>query len=170
MSLGFNANRKRQTTNLPGSIGAATIYVRRPPPRPLLRPREITKTLASAARDAPRDLAPASREVAVSREVAASREVGTSAPVPQEDEDHSSHWVYATAVKDVMDVEDETRVVCAAGKRALLVYPMTTDPDTGRVRMRCKAVHPVTGQLSYATVLVYDPDTEERPLVDFALC
>ena len=46
----------------------------------------------------------------------------------------------------------------SSAERVLLIYPMKVDDTTGRVGMRMKRVHPVTGQLSYRWATVYDPE------------
>ena len=79
-----------------------------------------------------------------------------------------THWTYATAARPLVD-EDTGEDVAPEGARLLLVYPMESDPETGRVRMRCKVAHPVTGQLSYHWVCVCDPERAERGVTDFSM-
>ena len=51
----------------------------------------------------------------------------------------------------------------------MLVYPMETHPDTGVVSMKKKSVHPITGQLAFEWIEVYDPNTDTRFAGDFSL-
>lgn len=70
----------------------------------------------------------------------------------------------------MVDEMDTDSVVARTGERVMLVYPMRSDSNTGRVTMRAKTVDAVTGQLSYTWVLVYDPESGTRAVTDFALC
>ena len=55
-------------------------------------------------------------------------------------------WVYGTVAHELRECETDA-AIAAPGERVLLVYPMRTDDATGRVDMRVKTAHPVTGQL-----------------------
>ena len=104
--------------------------------------------------------------------------VSTKDPTPSvkrgqhddDDDDASQQWVFAKVTgHDMVDEMDAERVVARQGERVMLVYPMRSDPNTGRVTMRAKTVDAVTGQLSYAWVLVYDPEAGSRAVTDFSL-
>lgn len=146
MSLGFNPNRKHRGTTLPGAVGGTTF---------------IMRPTTSAAPPRPR----------VEEKVKERRErVTEHVIVPKITfEEDSQHWVYATAVRALLDRDSVETTLCREGDRVMLVYPMESDPVNGRVYMRLKRVDSVTGQLSYRWTLMYDPDTEERPVTDFAL-
>lgn len=92
-----------------------------------------------------------------------------SAPVEEESALYAEmQWVYGLAVVDLTDADGTVHT--PAGERALFVYPMKRDADTGRVSMRQKRVHPRTAQLSMEWVVVHDPDgTPAHRVVDFAL-
>ena len=90
---------------------------------------------------------------------------------PKRDEEaarlvHEAHeaaqWVYADAAVALEDLDTEEEVA-PAGARVLLVYPMQTDANSGLVRMRLKAAHPITGQLRHHWVAVYDPERADAP-------
>ena len=142
MSLGFNQNRKPRVRPLPGTIHGVVRV-----------PRSQDVTLAPPVRKR-------SPPVTVPRAPAP-----VEAPPPPVQDD--VHTVYATASCDVVDV-DGTRVA-NAGERLVLVYPMAADANDGMVTMRQKTVHPVTGQLEYRWIRVYDPNTETRFVTNFSL-
>ena len=77
------------------------------------------------------------------------------------------HWVYGTARQQIVSDADES-VVANTGDRVLLVYPMKDSPVKGTVSMRVKTAHPVTAQLAYTWVTVYDSNTDERFFCDFS--
>ena len=77
------------------------------------------------------------------------------------------HVVYASVTDaGLMTSDGET---LESAPRIVLVYPMASEGDDGVVTMRMKRVHPVTGQLSYTWIRVYDPNTETRYVTDFSL-
>ena len=143
MSLGFNPNRKHRSSTLPGAIAAMGVL-------PRTRPAAVRRTSPVKL------VVPAPVPVPVP--------VPVAAPPPLE----TSHWVYATAVVPLID-RLTSEALCEAGARVLLVYPMESDAETGRVRMRLKHAHPRTGQLAQAWVDVYDPDADVRTVTDFAM-
>ena len=149
MSLGYNQLRPQRTTTLPGGTGAAVVYRRSKQSSPKSRsPRLDVPLLAPAA-------------------LPSSRPLATLPPAPAPPASEQPHWVYATAAQALAD-EDTGDEVAAQGERVLLVYPMEGDDATGRVKMRLKRAHPVTGQLSYAWVCVCDPEQSTRPVVAFS--
>ena len=151
MSLGFNSLRKPRVTNLPGAVGANIIVQRRasPPRKPRIPFAEPPPIKPKETRAVPR----------VPPQLAAPRKEDS----PLDD----AHWTYATARAPLCN--DEGEQVVDEESRVLLVYPMNADPETGRVRMRLKSAHAVTGQLSYTWVCVYDPDVAKYLVTDFSL-
>lgn len=155
MSLGFNPNRKHRATTLPGGVNSALM----PPPPP-------RRTSLARRRSPSGSLAPSVPPVTLAS-------VSKPAPQPmlakkEEEDDDESHWVYATVDTSLRSLEDDS-VVASTGQRVLLVYPMADRENDGVVSMRLKAVHPVTGQLSYTWVAVYDSNTKLRSVSNFAL-
>lgn len=97
--------------------------------------------------------------------------VPSSGPVvaPNSETPHGSHFVYATCKCDLVDQGNPTgEVVAKKGERVQLVYPMEYGDDDSSVRMCLKRCHPITGQLSYHCVVVYD-DVAGHSMSDFAL-
>lgn len=80
----------------------------------------------------------------------------------------ASQWIFGTVSSAQLLDEDTGACVAKTGDRILLVYPMRSDETTGRVTMRMKRVDPHTGALSYARVLVYDPDADESAVAHFS--
>ncbi len=78
------------------------------------------------------------------------------------------HTVYATVAVPLVNEADGT-VVASAGDRVVLVYPMSSDAEDGRITMNLKSVNPNTAKLSYTAVTVYDPNTEIRYVTKFSL-
>ena len=68
-------------------------------------------------------------------------------------------WVYATARAPLVDTETGERVA-EEGSRILLVYPMQSDADTGRVTMRLKRIDAATGGISLHPIVIYSGDDE----------
>lgn len=174
MSLGFNVNRKIRTTNLPGAVGASV---------PMSRASSVPLPSRTVSTSLPSSVA-ARRVAALAERLQAKRRLSpTSDDAPRKPPPSSSspspppppplrsseeHWVFGTASSPLLD-RDTSEEVASEGERVLLVYPMESDERTGRVHMRLKRAHPVTGQLSYAWVGVYDPDTDVRSVRDFAV-
>lgn len=155
MTLGFNINRRQPRTNLPGVVGSSVVSVERlvvrARPSPSLEKKRRPKPTAAAPATLPALATAVSTAVSPALPPAASDVV---AAAPQ--------WVYATALRDLCDVDDGA-VVCARDERCMLVYPMeASKDDSGTVRMRLKRAHPVTGQLAHHWVPVYDPNHDER--------
>ena len=149
MSLGFNTNRKRTASSLPGSVGATTFAVRQL--RRSSRPTQLPTPLLVR----PVDPRPAA--------VILNTAVPENENVAQE-----HHSVFGTASVDLVSRDGDRTTVVSAGSRAMFVYPMTANSDEC-VSMRVKSVNPITGQLSYDWVCVYDPSTDERYVTDFSL-
>jgi len=76
------------------------------------------------------------------------------------------HQVYATACKDLHDVDTHAKVA-SKGDRILLCYPMLPQGNDS-VHMRMKTVHPVTCALSYHWVQVYDGERTENTVRSFS--
>lgn len=51
----------------------------------------------------------------------------------------------------------------------MLVYPMDGETSDGKVRMRLKTAHAITGQLTYRWVVVHDPEKDHRILHHFSV-
>ena len=152
MSLGYNSLPPRRTSTLPGSVGANAVY---------RRPRVARAKVASPPVRSPVAPPPVTRP--------APPPPPLPAPSPPTAlDDGAPHWIYATAAHALVD-EDTGDEVAAAGARLLLVYPMESDAETGRVRMRLKTADPVTGQLAYAWVCVCDPEAGVRGVTEFAM-
>lgn len=83
-------------------------------------------------------------------------------------DDLSSQWVYATALEALQDA-DTGDEVAATGSRVMLVYPMDGETSDGKVRMRLKTAHAITGQLTYRWVVVHDPEKDHRILHHFSV-
>ena len=97
--------------------------------------------------------------------------VGTTAAAAPDPEAvyHQLQFVYATCACECVDLETQDPIA-AKGDRVMLVYPQRSDPDTGRIDMKLKRAHPVTGQLSFSWVTVYDPMIDEaHRMRDFSL-
>ena len=156
MSLGYNSLPPRRTSTLPGSVGASAVY---------RRPRVARAKTASPPVRSP--VAPA-RPTPAPALPPTSSPAPPPAPPPAALDDGAPHWIYATAAHALVD-EDTGDEVAAAGARLLLVYPMESDAETGRVRMRLKTADPVTGQLAYAWVCVCDPEAGVRGVTEFAM-
>ena len=170
MSLGFNPNRPIRTTNLPGAVGNSVVSM-------ASQRRRVSPGAATPRRAAP--AAPSVRVLVQTPEPQKPAPVPQQpAPVPQQPapaaEDglrsvfEEAQWVYADA-RESLVAEGDGEEVAPAGGRVMLVYPMKTDEVTGRVTMRLKRVHALTGQLSYCWVVVYDPEREGRPVTNFSL-
>lgn len=172
MSLGFNPNRPVRTTNLPGAVGGSILSVTR------RRVRSPTGTAtARPPTSAPWRVAPPTTTVVVTPSATTRRvhiqaeervESGTS-KVDAAKLYEEMQWVYANVTEPLVDADTDEAVGVDVDDRVLMVYPMQTDKDTGKVRMRLKSVHPVTGQLSVRWVVAYDPDLEMRFLNRFSL-
>lgn len=173
MSLGFNPNRKMRTTNLPGAVGASVPLSRSTTQR---QPSSSSSALADAKRVAilaermqilkkektmEEETPPLRKEVAKKRKASEERE-------EEGCDERVDHWVFGTASSPLLD-KDTGEEVAKAGERILLVYPMKNDEESGKVHMRVKRANPVTGQLSYSWVVVYDPDTDARNVHDFSM-
>ena len=162
MSLGYNTQKPLRTTNLPGSVGNTHIVRRNPPPRstqslPRLPPRAERKPVAAWAEK---------RGAASTPSGETARVVGGSGPT----EENDAHWVYGTAVRDLLEEGVDDGIVATKGERVLLLYPQRHDADTGRVLMRAKIAHSKTGQLRHAWVEVYaGVDDDTRNVDDFSL-
>jgi hypothetical protein len=173
-SLGFNTMRQPFMTNLPGAVGASIVAA-----TPVRRSR--SRSLSTAPLAPGRAVGASSARIVLTPPVAPPAAARKAAPAPfaappapserELEEVHiSAQWVFGTATCDVHDV-DTDEVVATANERVLLVYPMATDAQSGRVRMRLKRVHPVTAQLSHHWVIVYDPEDARvmRPFKHFSL-
>jgi len=186
MSLGFNQNRKHRTSTLPGTVNAtavretrrstttaaasvlfpttqsSTVPRRRSPAMAILGSKRPTTTLPTLAPQAvppapPPTLAPPAPPTPVRVER------------PPETVSEEVHVVYASVTERGLVAVEGGDVVASRGERVVLVYPMRSEGDDGVVSMRRKSVHPVTGQLSYDWVRVYDPNSETRYVTDFSL-
>ena len=158
MSLGYNFNRNPKYSNLGGNTGANVIPVQatkrrarsppmsllgsQPPPLPKL-PTEYVKTTKAVPPVTPPPVVKPHVEKTPSLEVY-----------------DEVQFVYATAHAALAD-RDTQEVVAKEGERIMLIYPQEVSEDTGRIAMRLKRAHPVTGQLKLHWVCVYDPDQEE---------
>jgi hypothetical protein len=163
MSLGINMLRRPQQTNLPGAVGGNMMSTARRRARPAMSPPKAASVPALGS----------ARRVTV--------ESVLTAPVASPADKPPLHlaltaqlydemqWVYATATAPLTDADSGEEIAeVPVGSRVLLVYPMQTR-EADRVCMRLKSVHPVTGQLRLRWVVVYDPETEARPIGDFAV-
>lgn len=161
MSLGFNPNRRVRMTNLPGAVGGSILpmsTMRRRVPSPAApppTPRTTTVVVTPAVRrvhiradDNAEEVRPVDKDIAKQLY-------------------EEMQWAYADVAVPLLDADTDA-VVEDSGERVLVVYPMQTHPDTGRVRMRMKSVNDVTGQVSMRWVIVYDPETETRYLTRFS--
>ena len=196
MSLGFNQTRKRRTSTLPGVINAG-VAIQRNMARTTTIPSasvvitsapvpDATRRIGSKRRDAissmppsvmtspPKNLTSDARTMsnsAVSTTVVGRSESTIPLSTIEKNGVDSIHIVYATVGSTgALRQSDGTVMASAdAGTRVVLVYPMMADTDDGIVTMRMKSVNPVTGQLTYTWVRVYDPNTETRYVTDFSL-
>lgn len=176
MSLGFNPQRHPRVTNLPGAVGANVLSLPSSRRRVALLPsRAATRAappVAAGARAPSTTAPPSSATALLPRPPTPPKAHHTIAIVePKRDEEaarlvHEAHeaaqWVYADAAVALQDLDTEEEVA-PAGARVLLVYPMQTDANSGLVRMRLKAAHPITGQLRHHWVAVYDPECADAP-------
>lgn len=198
MSLGFNQNRKHRTSTLPGSVNSMTVREspRRSATTPaasvLFSSSPPVATTVSRRRSPTLGVVLGSKRPPALKESIAPSSLPTSSgttenkknastttdpqplssplppapqPPPQSDD---VHVVYATVTENGLMTPDGD-IVVHSSQRVVLVYPMASEGDDGIVTMRMKRVHPVTGQLSYVWVRVYDPNTETRYVTDFAL-
>lgn len=152
MSLGFNHNRKHRSSTLPGTVNPQLIRERRPP--------------ATTAAAVVRRKSPPTPPTPVPTKT--SQPPPPPPPAPVSSRDDEIHTVYATVAVALLS-ESDGSVVASVGDRVVLVYPMASDAEDGRITMKLKSVHPNTGQLSYNTVTVYDPNTETRYATKFSL-
>lgn len=132
-SLGFNQQRQRRQTNLPGGVANAV------------------PSVASVRRRSP--IAPTPPKPTLVLPKPAKATTPPDAPTRPEE---ATHWVYATVAAAAPLRDDAGREVAGAGESVLLFYPMRQDDDTGRVYMRARRADAVTGQLTDAWVVVYD--------------
>jgi len=146
MSLGFNQNRKHRTSTLPGTVNATAV-------------RETRRSTTTAAASV---LFPTTQSSTVPRR-------RSPAMAILETVSEEVHVVYASVTERGLVAVEGGDVVASRGERVVLVYPMRSEGDDGVVSMRRKSVHPVTGQLSYDWVRVYDPNSETRYVTDFSL-
>ena len=156
---------KPRFTDLPGSVGASvriraprsplSSRVRRPPGKaPSTTTTAATALAASSSLVAP---------VAPTASVAPIASVAPVAPVaPRED----AHWSFARAKIDLHDVQSHELVLRATNK-GLFVFPMVPD-ENDTVYMRLKCIHPMTGHLTYHWVVVYNGETAEHTVEQFA--
>lgn len=185
MSLGFNQNRKHRVSTLPGAVNATAVREtrrstttaaasvlfptvpssaaprRRSPPAAILGSKRPTATTLPAL--APEVVAPAPAPPAVAPPTPVRLET------PPRSASEEMHAVYASVTEEGLVAVEGGDVVASHGERVVLVYPMRSEGDDGVVTMRRKSVHPVTGQLSYDWVRVYDPNSETRYVTDFSL-
>ena len=82
--------------------------------------------------------------------------------MPRED----AHWSFARAKIDLHDVQSHELVLRATSK-GLFVFPMVPD-ENDTVYMRLKCIHPMTGHLTYHWVVVYNGETAEHTVEQFA--
>ena len=181
MSLGFNHNRKHRSSTLPGAVNPILIRERRstttapvpfhrksPPASQLSAPVTSVSTprggKIAMEPSLRRKVSPASTQTHVASVDPAPTPL-TQEPTPVLMED--MHTVYGTVSTPLFD--ENGNQVAEKGRRAVLVYPMSSDADDGRITMRMKNVDPNTAQLSYTTVTVYDPNTDTRYVTDFSL-
>ena len=161
MSLGFNPNRRHRSTNLPGAVN---ITVVRAPPS--ARSARIPLEYVSKRRSSVEQTA----QPAIAQSTTPTR---TASPRPTLNEDETDeHWMYASLTRPIVprnDADTVPEALQTAPMRVLVVYPMETDAVDGRVSVRVKYAHPVTGQLAYVWVVAYDPNTETRYLTDFSV-
>lgn len=146
MSLGFNHNRKPRQSTLPGVINPLVL------PN---RPRATTTPNVVRRRSPPATMPKVQQQLPLP----------IPAPAPVEE----MHHVFASVAIDLVDATDPTTIVARQGERIVLVYPMSTDSEDGRVKMKMKRVDTNNAQLSYATVTVYDPNSEIRYVNNFSL-
>ena len=153
MSLGFNHNRKYTSSTLPGAVTPMVIRENR---------SRTSMVTAAMRKKSPPTPAPTKRTV-----------LPPVAPHVQPHMSHQTtidemHTVYATVAVPLVNEADGT-VVASTGDRVVLVYPMSSDADDGRITMNLKSVNPNTARLSYTVVTVYDPNTEIRYVTKFSL-
>ena len=189
-SLGFNINRKHRTTNLSGGTGVSVTLVRTPVVLPV---RRTSSSKAAAAVTNNPSPAPSSSSFTPTAPllrptVNASRTKQEEKPsasslapspflLPETTPPPASEHVYATVARTLYDASsstegkdpDEASAVALPGERVVLVYPMREHGPEARVVMRLKTCHPVTGQLSYRWVTVYDHDESSPFVKDFSL-
>ena len=163
-----------KVTDLPGAVGAS--YRIRASRSPKARNRVAVKP-ATAAQDvstsvkhavsapsfapaAPPAAPPPRHRRATGRAAAAPPAAPPAAP--RED----AHWAFARARVDLCDVHSRD-VVLPASSKGLFVFPMVPDGED-TVYMRLKRIHPITGKLSYHWVVVYNGETAEHTVEQFA--
>ena len=148
---------------MPGSVATTTFKVK--------SPRNTRSEPTMVRVEKPKRLSPKSGITAVivdSQTTHSHRPTNVAVTNSSEEDAHEHQWVYATALSNLTS-RDTSEIVVRKGERALFVYPMTAELDTERVYMRVKSVNGMTGQLSYHSVLVYDPNDDKRYVVDFSL-
>lgn len=167
-SLGFNTMRHPRVTNLPGSVGASIIVSTRRT-KPLGSSTAVVRpSNNSRAPTASPLISGGTSSSSILKTKATQRDAATTAPHPHPTlAEPSVHTVFATVVSGLRDAASDVEVA-ADGARVVLVYPMRAE-TAEQVSMRLKTVHPVTGQLAYRWVVVYDPSTDQRFLRDFSL-
>ena len=155
MSLGFNHNRRRTATNMPGAIGNNVVIMRRTRVPSGLAPKRQSPT-SSPPPAAPPAPPPSIDDVVVRKPVPPP---SSSKELPED-----MHWVFATCLRPLITLQGTE---CSqTGDRVLMVYPMEEKNDN--ICMRFKKVNAKTGQLSYEWVTVYEPDEEVYYLTDFS--
>ena len=159
MSLGYNFNRNPKYSNLGGNTGANVIPVQATKRRARSPPMSLLSSQPPPLPKLPTEYVKATKVVVPPV---------TPPPAVQPPEKKSSlevyedvQFVYATAHTALAD-RDTQEVVAKEGERIMLIYPQEVSEDTGRIEMRLKRAHPVTGQLKLHWVCVYDPEKEEK--------
>ena len=170
MSLGFNPLQPRRVTStLPGGAGS---HAR---PRVPRFHRQVFASRATLERaKAKHVVVPAPRaakdETPRTTKAETPRTAKGEATRNTADNEEEGHWVYATTKAILLADEGGAEGECAAeNNRVVLVYPMRSDPESGRIAMRHKTVHEHTGQFKYTWVVVYDPDASVPHRVSFSM-
>lgn len=171
--------KEAQRTRQEGRGAAPSATARVPSPRrdgPPPRAPASSTTTRSASSNTERLVAPPATAAPSPALAPAAVLPSLPLPVPEKSEDplasscanEQHHWVYATALRDVLS-SDRTSVLLAAGARGVFVYPMVPDAHDDTVRMRLKTVDPGTAHLSYDWAIVYDGNTAESCAGHFSL-
>mgnify|MGYP001268619676 FL=1 len=150
---------KPRYTDLPGSVGAS---VRIRAPRSPRTRRSPAKAASTAPTTTQAVSAPPAAPVAAPPSAPPAAPPSAPPASPRED----AHWSFARAKIDLHDVQSREVVLRASG-RGLFVFPMVPD-DNDTVYMRLKCIHPITGQLTYHWVVVYNGETAEHTVEQFA--
>jgi hypothetical protein len=169
-SLGYTSFYKRVlSTSLPGSVSAPLPPVN----RKITRKKKASPRSVVAVKNTPLPKQGVPLKTTTVTEVAPQESVhpaqGNKECNDDSDETQENHSLYGTLLTDELFTEEGIPAKeVSKGSRLLLAYPMRSTEEE-KVLMRMKVADPVTAQLSYQWIVIYDPLSDSRYVGDFSV-